>query len=161
MKEGREHLQWFSIASGNKEKPLCLKVKIFAFLFSLSFLTHITMVSTGTTKLFFSLCTILFLSPLRLSGMPPIPSQNLSFSYSHLKPLSLKESLLNLFTNYSLGHESTASFLIKLIVIFIIKTLQHALAGVAQWIEHQPANQRVTGLIPSQGPCLGCWPGSQ
>ena len=26
-----------------------------------------------------------------------------------------------------------------------------ALAGVAQWIEHQPANQRVAGLIPSQG----------
>ena len=26
-----------------------------------------------------------------------------------------------------------------------------ALAGVAQWIEHQPANQRVAGSIPSQG----------
>ena len=34
-----------------------------------------------------------------------------------------------------------------------------ALAGVAQWIEHQPANQSVTGLIPSQGTCLGCRPG--
>ena len=31
-----------------------------------------------------------------------------------------------------------------------------ALAGEAQWIEHQPANQRVTSLIPSQGICLGC-----
>ena len=30
------------------------------------------------------------------------------------------------------------------------------LAGVAQWIEHRPANQRVTGWIPSQGTCLGC-----
>ena len=35
------------------------------------------------------------------------------------------------------------------------------LAGVAQWIEHWPANQRVTGLIPSQGTCLGCRPGPQ
>ena len=25
------------------------------------------------------------------------------------------------------------------------------LAGVAQWIEYWPANQRVTGLIPSPG----------
>ena len=33
------------------------------------------------------------------------------------------------------------------------------LAGVAQWTERQPANQRVTGLIPSQGTCLGCRPG--
>ena len=34
-----------------------------------------------------------------------------------------------------------------------------ALAGVAQRIEHQPANQRVTSWIPSQGACLGCEPG--
>ena len=34
-----------------------------------------------------------------------------------------------------------------------------ALAGVAQWIDCQPANQRVTGLIPGQGTCLGCGPG--
>ena len=31
-----------------------------------------------------------------------------------------------------------------------------ALAGVAQWIEHQPENQKVTGLILSQDTCLGC-----
>ena len=36
-----------------------------------------------------------------------------------------------------------------------------ALAGVAQWIEYRPMNQRVSGLIPSQGTCLGCWPGPQ
>ena len=36
-----------------------------------------------------------------------------------------------------------------------------ALAGVAQWIEHWPTNLRVAGLIPSQGTCLGCGPGSQ
>ena len=32
--------------------------------------------------------------------------------------------------------------------------------GVAQWIEHWPANQRVAGSIPSQGTCLGGGPGS-
>ena len=36
-----------------------------------------------------------------------------------------------------------------------------ALATVAQWIEHQPVNQRVTGLIPSQGTCLDCGPDTQ
>ena len=36
-----------------------------------------------------------------------------------------------------------------------------ALAGVAQWIEHRPVNQRVASLIPSQGTCLGCGPGPQ
>ena len=33
------------------------------------------------------------------------------------------------------------------------------MADVAQWIECQPANQRVLSSIPSQGTCLGCWPG--
>ena len=37
--------------------------------------------------------------------------------------------------------------------------LKIILACVAQWIELQPVNQRVTGLIPSQGTCLGCRPG--
>ena len=36
-----------------------------------------------------------------------------------------------------------------------------ALAGVDQWIECWPANQRVSGSIPSQGTCLGCVPGPQ
>ena len=36
-----------------------------------------------------------------------------------------------------------------------------ALAGVAQWTEHRPANQRVTSSIPGQGTCLGCRPGPQ
>ena len=35
------------------------------------------------------------------------------------------------------------------------------MAGVAQWIEHESVNQRVTSSIPSQGTCLGCWPGPQ
>ena len=35
-----------------------------------------------------------------------------------------------------------------------------ALAGVAQWIKCQSANQKVASSIPSQGTCLGCRPGS-
>ena len=32
---------------------------------------------------------------------------------------------------------------------------------MAKWFECWPTNQRVTGLIPSQGTCLGCRPGPQ
>ena len=35
-----------------------------------------------------------------------------------------------------------------------IKDGERALAGVAQWIEHQPVNQRVTSSIPIHGTCL-------
>ena len=35
------------------------------------------------------------------------------------------------------------------------------LAGVAQWIECQPVNQKVTGLIPSQDTYLGYRSGPQ
>ena len=42
-----------------------------------------------------------------------------------------------------------------------IKSTDSALAGVAQWVECQPVNQKATGLIPSQGTCLGCGPGPQ
>ena len=53
--------------------------------------------------------------------------------------------------------------------VFSIKYSMHhdkekntrALAGVAQWMECEPANQRVVGLNPSQGTCLGCRPGPQ
>ena len=41
------------------------------------------------------------------------------------------------------------------------KSQAFALAGVAQWTEHQPVNQMVTGSIPSQGTRLGCGPGPQ
>ena len=46
----------------------------------------------------------------------------------------------------------------------VTKKGQSALASVALWIEHQPSNQRVAGLIPSQGTYLssqGCGPGPQ
>ena len=35
------------------------------------------------------------------------------------------------------------------------------LDGVAQWIEHQPENLKISGSIPSQGTCLGGRPGPQ
>ena len=34
-------------------------------------------------------------------------------------------------------------------------------AGVPQWTEYRPANQRAAGSIPSQGTCLGCRPCAQ
>ena len=43
----------------------------------------------------------------------------------------------------------------------VMKKNLMALAGVAQWIERRPANQRVAGSIPSQGTCLGCGPAPQ
>ena len=43
----------------------------------------------------------------------------------------------------------------------INQTHSLALAGVAQWIVHWPANKKVAGSIPSQGMCLGCVLGPQ
>ena len=44
---------------------------------------------------------------------------------------------------------------------FFKKDTFKALAGVAQWTEHQTAKQRVTSSIPSQCTHLGCGPGPQ
>ena len=52
-----------------------------------------------------------------------------------------------------------ANFFISSDVQSTLKFPLLALAGVAQGIECQPANQRVAGLITSQGTCLGCRPG--
>ena len=49
----------------------------------------------------------------------------------------------------------------KCLMSLIIKNAHQALAGVAQWIEHWPANWRVTSLTPCQGTWLGCGPGPQ
>ena len=46
-------------------------------------------------------------------------------------------------------------------MVLLLKILNTALAGVAQWSEHRPVNQRVTGSTPSQGTCLGCETGPQ
>ena len=49
----------------------------------------------------------------------------------------------------------------KKIEVVLKNTHISALVGVAQWIEHWPVNQRVSGLVPSQGTGLGCGPGPQ
>ena len=50
---------------------------------------------------------------------------------------------------------------IKKKITYCLKRLSPPLAGVTQWIECQPASQRITSLIPHQGTCLGCRPGPQ
>ena len=65
-------------------------------------------------------------------------------------------AFINGTTNRSLSLSlslKSISKILKNICIFLV------LAGVAQWIEPGPANQRVMGSIPSQGTCLGCRPG--
>ena len=37
-------------------------------------------------------------------------------------------------------------------------TVSMALAGVAQWIERGPVNQRIASSLPSEGTCLGILP---
>ena len=44
---------------------------------------------------------------------------------------------------------------------FTHKPAHAALAGMAQWTEFPPVNQKVAGSIPSQGTCLSCGPGPQ
>ena len=39
------------------------------------------------------------------------------------------------------------------------KSCPFTLAGVAQWIECLPANQKVAGSVTSRGACLSCGPG--
>ena len=52
-----------------------------------------------------------------------------------------------------LGYTATNS----VIVSFIVSPWPVWLSGLSG----QPVNQKVTGLIPSQGKCLGCGPSSQ
>ena len=51
------------------------------------------------------------------------------------------------------------NIVLEVLATAITEKEEIALAGVAQWIERQPTNQRVTGLIPSQGTCVGCGSG--
>ena len=50
------------------------------------------------------------------------------------------------------------SHILTIVMIFL---KERTLAGVAQWFEHWPVNQRVAGSIPSQGTYLGCSSGPQ
>ena len=42
-----------------------------------------------------------------------------------------------------------------------VQVKKRGLAGVAQWTERRPVNQKVASSIPSSGTCLGCGPGPQ
>ena len=45
-------------------------------------------------------------------------------------------------------------------MVYLLKNIiVSTLAGVAQWIECWPADQRVASSIPGQGTCLCCRPG--
>ena len=82
--------------------------------------------------------------------------QNTSLSHIVLILISGELILLALsycFWYFTVNASSFLRFIFGKIELYI------ALAGVAQWIEGQPANQRVAGSIPSQGTCLGCRPG--
>ena len=51
--------------------------------------------------------------------------------------------------------------LCRLAVLIYFSWDGSALAGVAEWIEYRPVNQKVAGSIPGKGICLGCGPGPQ
>ena len=44
---------------------------------------------------------------------------------------------------------------------FVSLIFSIAMAGIAQWIEHQLANRKVPSSIPSRGTCLSGGPGPQ
>ena len=50
--------------------------------------------------------------------------------------------------------ECSASFItIQKFYLVVLNIYSLALTGMAQWMEHGPANQRVASLTPSQGTC--------
>ena len=70
-------------------------------------------------------------------------------------------NIFNLKRNTFFKKEMKNEALIQVSTWMNLKNAWKAVAGVAQWIVCQPANQRVTGSIPSQDTCLGCGPGPQ
>ena len=49
----------------------------------------------------------------------------------------------------------------KLHVNCFLIEFNHIFAGLAQWVERWPVNQKVTGSTPSQGTCLDYGPSPQ
>ena len=99
-----------------------------------------------------------------------MPSLTLNYLHFSLKALSSGIDMLVLGLqrmNFGETIQSIVAILWQYCTVLINGALQYfqnqevALAGVAQWMECQPANQRVTGLISRQGTCLGCGPGPQ
>ena len=90
-----------------------------------------------------------------------IPGQGISLGWGPGPQLGVCEkqpinvSHISMFLSVSFSHPLS----LKVNKIFLkSEKKRKALAGMAQWIECWPANQRVIGSVPSQGTCLGCRP---
>ena len=93
--------------------------------------------STGNLNQFFL---------IKILGTIPIENQN----------PSLLDLCYPIRHTFWLGNHCTR---IQWIFLKVCQKQISALAGVAQWTEHWPANQKVTGSIPGQGTFLYCRPG--
>ena len=83
------------------------------------------------------------------------------FLHTHthfLLALFLRRTLTN--TSFRKLFDSGANRRLFSHFLYSLKNDPSALAGVAQWIKHQPVNQKVIGSITSQETCLGCGPGT-
>ena len=59
------------------------------------------------------------------------------------------------------GNDNSCFAVMFVLDVGKVKKKREALPGVVQWIGCRPMDQKVIGLIPSQGTCLGCGPGTQ
>ena len=75
------------------------------------------------------------------------------FNLIHIKEMQIKISKISPFTHQFSKYQEVSEH--------NVLTIKDALAGVAQWIEHWPANQRVASSIPGQDICLAYGPGPQ
>ena len=85
--------------------------------------------------------------------------ENQLLNYNFVFLLSEKNILVFKVLQFTGLRIKKVSFIVT--VELLSKKRWSGLAGVAQWIEYQPVNQRVIGSIPSQGTSLGCGPGPQ
>ena len=80
--------------------------------------------------------------------------ENQLLNYNFVFLLSEKNILVFKVLHFTGLRIKKVSFIVT--VELLSKKRWSGLAGVAQWIEYQPVNQRVTSSIPSQGTCLDC-----
>ena len=75
-------------------------------------------------------------------------------SIKHITKICLPSSKMNTFHHFGIFVLDTDLYCLKVRALKLINS-----AGVAQWTECRPANQRVAGSSPSQGTWLRCKPG--
>ena len=81
---------------------------------------------------------------------------------SQLSDIEFKTMVIRKFNKFSENYQKLQGNCEELTANYIImKKDIGALTAVAQWIEPGSVNQKVAGLIPHQGTCLGCKPGPQ